>query len=321
MIQVPSLQLSFLKLLKIKSRSYSSSSFVMRYFIHLAYDGSGYCGWQVQKNAPSVQQTINEALQKLLVQHISSCGCGRTDAGVHAKDFYMHFDSEHEIADLDNLLFRLNCVLPESIAVYRIIPMHEKAHARFDASERSYEYFIHFNKSPFIHKYSYYQGFYKINWEKVIEAADFLQTIEDFTSLCLPSVDFKTNICKLTRVQWQVLPAYNYVLKPFDEIAPSKPLQPPFVMNTGEILRFTISSNRFLRGMVRKIVGTLITIGKGKMSVEEFKEIVVQKKDFRIHFLAPPNGLFLSKIKYPYFEADSLKSAGPSVKGPTSEHE
>ena len=293
----------------------------MRYFLHLSYDGSNYCGWQVQKNAPSVQQTINEALEKLLGRKISSCGCGRTDTGVHAKDFYMHFDSEKEIEDTANFLFRLNCVLPESISILHIKPMHDKAHTRFDATERSYEYFIHFNKSPFINKYSFYQGFYKINWEPVIEAAEFIKTIEDFTSLCLPSVDFKTNICKLTRVQWEVLPSHNYVLKPFDERVPAKPLQNPFVFNDGELLRFTISGNRFLRGMVRKIVGTLMTIGKGKLTVEEFREIVLQKKDFRIHYLAPPNGLFLSKIKYPYFDSDSIKSAAPVQYKPDDKHE
>src|SRR5687767_4123400 len=113
----------------------------MRYFLHLSYDGSNYCGWQVQANAPSVQETINKALEKLLRQHIKSMGCGRTDTGVHAKEFYMHFDSEIEIADLKDFLFRLNCVLPRDISIFQIIPVGEKANTRYDATERTYEYY------------------------------------------------------------------------------------------------------------------------------------------------------------------------------------
>ena len=273
----------------------------MRYFLKLSYDGTNYCGWQVQRNAPSVQQTINEALQKLLGHHISSCGCGRTDTGVHAKDFYMHFNAENEVADLVDFLFRLNCVLPESITISRIIPMPEKAHTRFDATQRTYEYYLYFDKSSFIKRFALYQGFYKIDWQKVIDGTEFIKTIEDFTSLCLPSEDFKTNICKITEAKWDVFPAHHYILKPFDENVPGLPLVPPYQFSEGALLRFTISSNRFLRGMVRKTVGTLLMIGKGKVDPEEFKEIVSTKKDFRIHYLAPPNGLYLSNIKYPYF--------------------
>jgi tRNA pseudouridine38-40 synthase len=248
----------------------------MRYFLHLSYKGTNYCGWQMQKNSPSVQQVINEALEKLLGHHIASMGCGRTDTGVHAKDFYMHFNTENELAD--------------------------KANTRFDATERTYEYYVYFDKSSFIKPYSFYQGFYHIDWEKVIEAAAFVKTIEDFTSLCLPSIDFKTNLCYIKESKWEILPSQHLILKPFDEPGPSKPLIMPYNPEKGEVLRFTITSNRFLRGMVRKIVGTILMIGKGKIELEEFKQIVTEKKDFRIHYLAPPNGLFLSKVKYPYFE-------------------
>lgn len=272
----------------------------MRYFLHLCYDGTNYCGWQVQANAPSVQQTINEALFKLLRQEIKSMGCGRTDTGVHAKDFYMHLDLENVIADKIDLLFRLNCVLPDDISIYNIIPVEEKAHARFDATERTYEYFIHFDKSPFIKKYSFYQGFYEIDWKKILEATEFLKTIEDFTSLCLPSEDFKTNICLIKEAKWDVLPAQHLVLKNFDETDSATQTFTGQEIKENEVLRFTITSNRFLRGMVRKIVGTILMIGKNKITVEEFKETVSATKDFRIHYLAPPNGLFLSKVKYPF---------------------
>ncbi|MDB5284364.1 MAG: truA [Bacteroidota bacterium] len=228
-------------------------------------------------------------------------GCGRTDTGVHAKDFYMHFSTENEIADVPNLLFRLNCMLPEDITIFSILPMQENAHARFDATQRTYEYYVHFDKSSFIKRFSFYQGYYKIDWEKVLEAADFVKTIEDFTSLCLPSIDFKTNICKITEAKWDILPSQHLILKPYEVPDISKPLIHPYQHSNGEVLRFTISSNRFLRGMVRKIVGTILMIGKGKITLEEFKATVSEKKDFRIHYLAPPNGLFLSKVKYPYF--------------------
>lgn len=232
--------------------------------------------------------------------HIASMGCGRTDTGVHAKDFYMHFDAENEIEDKVNFLFRLNCVLPEAITIFRIIDVAEKAHTRFDATERTYEYYVHFDKSSFIKKYSFYQGFYKIDWDKVLPATEFLKTIEDFTSLCLPSEDFKTNICYIKEAKWDILPSQHLILKPFEFDDTSTPLSSGYQMKSGEVLRLTITSNRFLRGMIRKIVGTVLMVGKGKIELEEFKEVVVKKGSFRIHYLAPPNGLFLSKIKYPY---------------------
>jgi tRNA pseudouridine38-40 synthase len=159
---------------------------------------------------------------------------------------------------------------------------------------------VHFDKSPFIKRFSFYQGYYKIDWEKVLEAVEFLKTVEDFTSLCLPSEDFKTNICHLTGAKWEIMPAHYFALKPFEQPGSSRPLISSYQSVPGEILRFTISSNRFLRGMVRKIVGTILMIGKGRITLDEFKKTVADKKDFRIHYLAPPNGLFLSKIKYPY---------------------
>lgn len=278
----------------------------MRYFLHLAYNGTHYCGWQVQANAPSVQQTINEALQKLLGHPIASMGCGRTDTGVHAKDFYMHFDAQHEIADLTDFLFRLNCVLPHDISIYRILPVHDKAHTRFDATERTYEYYVHFHKSSFIKPYSFYQGFYQIDWQKVAEATEALKGVEDFTSLCLPSEDFKTNICYIQQAKWEILPSHHLVLKPFEEGGETFPLltgQPDIAqLPYGTLLRFTVTSNRFLRGMIRKIVGTVLTVGKGRISVNEFRQTVADKKEFRIHYLAPPNGLFLSKVRYPYID-------------------
>lgn len=274
----------------------------MRYILHLSYDGTNYCGWQVQANSPSIQQTINEALQKLLGQHIKSMGCGRTDTGVHAKDFYMHFDSERALANKKDFLFRLNCVLPEDITIFRIFDAADNANVRFDATERTYEYYVHFDKSSFIKRFSFYQGFYQIDWGKVLEATEFIKGIEDFTSLCLPSEDFKTNICYIKQAKWEILPSQHLILKPYDYPDTASPIELPLQLQPGQMLRFTVTSNRFLRGMIRKIVGTVLMVGKGRISVDEFKDTVANKKDFRIHYLAPPNGLFLSKIRYPYID-------------------
>lgn len=275
----------------------------MRYFLHLRYDGTNYCGWQVQANAPSVQETINKALQKLLGKPVGSMGCGRTDTGVHAKDFYMHFSTD-EIADPNNFLFRLNCVLPRDISIFKIIPLHDKAHARFDATQRTYEYFMHFQKNPYLHLYSFYYGFYEVEWAKILEATAFLKTVSDFTSLCLPSVDFSTNICQISEARWEVLPKQNSVLADFSETQQYEKLDDRKEKTVGpdETLRFVFTSNRFLRGMVRKTVGTLLHVGKGKISVDEFMQTISDKKDFRVHYLAPPTGLFLSKVKYPYIQ-------------------
>jgi len=273
----------------------------MRYFIHLAYDGTHYCGWQVQLNAPSVQQTINEALQKLLCHDIKSMGCGRTDTGVHAKDFYMHFDTEREIEDKENFLFRLNCVLPTDITIFKIFQVHEKANTRFDATQRTYEYFVHFNKTSFVNKYSFFQGFYQINWQKIVEASEVLKKVSDFTALCLQSEDFKTNICKVTHASWDMLSHHHCILKPYNpnDAYPLLSDNLEHVFRGEECLRFTITSNRFLRGMVRKTVGSLLMVGKGKLSVAEFEDTVLNQKQFKTHYLAPPSGLFLSKVVYP----------------------
>mgnify|MGYP006198555643 CR=1 FL=1 len=276
-----------------------------RYFLNLSYDGTRYSGWQVQKNSPSVQQTINEAMQKLLRQPIRSTGCGRTDTGVHAKFFYMHVDVENGIADIPDFLFRLNCVLPDDIAIHHIIPVHNRAHARFDAFERTYEYYIYFDKSAYLRRFAAYQGFYLIDWEKVMEATDFLINIQDFTSLCLPSEDFKTNICYLKHIGWDVLPGHHHVHKKFEEgWYLNRPNSTPPAQ--GEVYRFTVTSNRFLRCMIRKIVGTALMVGKNKITMNEFKETVLNKETFKLHYLAAPNGLYLSNVKYPYIQEGKL---------------
>ena len=255
----------------------------MRYFIHLAYDGTGYSGWQVQNNAKTVQGHLNTALSTLLSEHISTGGCGRTDAGVHATDFYAHFTTE-KVLD-EKFAFRLNSILPEDIKIFRVFQVGDRANTRFDATSRTYEYYIHGVKTPFLRHYStqiYTQG---VDWDRMNEAAALLPSFSDFTTLCRPSEDFKTNICNVTEARWEKV---------------SKPAIAGF--NQDEFMRFTITSNRFLRGMVRKIVGVHLYIGRGKFSLEDYKRIVEAKEEIPFAISSPPQGLYLVKVRYPYLD-------------------
>lgn len=253
----------------------------MRYFIHLAYHGAGFCGWQIQPDTDTVQARINSALSQLLNERISCIGCGRTDAGVHASSFYTHFSTEKELPN--RFSDRLNSVLPQAITVFNVLPMHEKAHTRYDAVSRTYEYYIHFKKAPFLSTHSFYLQYPDTDWDRVNSASALLPTFSDFTSLCRPSDDFKTNICNVTEARWESV-------------------KRPAVAGHGEdeFMRFTITSNRFLRGMVRKIVGTMLLVGKHKISLVEFEETVRAQKDFIRSISAPPQGLYLTDVKYPY---------------------
>lgn len=245
----------------------------MRYFLQLSYDGTNYHGWQIQPNAISVQEVLDKALSTLCGESIFTLGCGRTDTGVHAKDFYAHFDTNKE---LDNkLIINLNGILPDDIAAKRFIKVADDAHARFDATLRSYEYYMHFHKDPFRNGYSYYFPYYKKpNLELMNEAAAYLLEVEDFASFNKAHAGSKTTICKLSRAEWLQLDEHCIV--------------------------FHISADRFLRNMVRAIVGTLIDVGNGKLSLEEFKKIIASKNRSNAGTSVPGNGLYLSKIIYPY---------------------
>jgi tRNA pseudouridine38-40 synthase len=255
----------------------------MRYFIHLAYDGTGYNGWQVQKNAMTVQGVLNIALSTLLSEHISTGGCGRTDTGVHATDFYAHFTTE-KVLD-ERFAFRLNSILSQDINVFRVFQVGDRANTRFDAYSRTYEYYIHSYKDTFLRHYStqiYAQG---IDWDLMNEAAALLPSFSDFTTLCRPSEDFKTNICQVSEARWE------------------KVVRPAIAgFRENEFMRFTITSNRFLRGMVRKIVGTHLHIGRGRFSLADYQRIVAAKEELPFAVSSPPQGLYLVKVKYPYLE-------------------
>jgi tRNA pseudouridine38-40 synthase len=255
----------------------------VRYFVHLAYDGTGYCGWQMQKNVKTVQEVLNIALSKLLSEHISTGGCGRTDTGVHATDFYAHFTTEKALDE--KFAFRLNSITPQDISIYRVFQVGDRANTRFDATSRTYEYYIHDYKDTFLRHYStqiYSKG---IDWGLMNEAAAMLPAFSDFTTLCRPSEDFKTNICNVTEARWEKV---------------TRPAIAGFREN--EFMRFTITSNRFLRGMVRKIVGVHLHIGRGRFSIEDYKRLVEAKEEIPFAVSSPPQGLYLAKVRYPFLD-------------------
>ncbi|MBQ3580986.1 MAG: tRNA pseudouridine(38-40) synthase TruA [Bacteroidales bacterium] len=247
-----------------------------RYFIHLAYNGANYCGWQTQPGLPTVQLTFEEALSTLLREKIAVVGCGRTDTGVHASDFYAHFDSESEI-DGEQLTFKLNSYLPADLAVFEIFKVKENAHARFDATARTYQYHVSDRRLPF-RQGLYSRIYFSPDIEAMNEAAKVLMEYEDFTSFAKLHTQVKTNICHLSLAHWDTV---------------------------GEELVFTIRSNRFLRNMVRSVTGTLLDVGRGKLSIDALRRIIEQKDRCAAGVSMPPQGLFLTKVDYNF---DDIKA-------------
>ncbi len=243
----------------------------MRYFIELRYRGTNYCGWQRQNNEPTVQGAIEKALATLLKNPTPITGAGRTDTGVHASYYVAHFDTQTDISDLDFLRYKLNIILPEDISISNIYIVADDAHARFDAKQREYTYFIERHKNPFTRNSSW-QYYVDLDIEAMNQAAQRLLHHSDFTSFAKLNSNNKTNICTVTHAEWVTSPR-------------------------GEMI-FTIRADRFLRNMVRAIVGTIVDVGRGKYSVEEFDAIIAAKDLARCSAGAPSQGLFLSGIEY-----------------------
>ncbi len=241
-----------------------------RYFIHLAYNGASYCGWQTQPELPTVQLTLEQALSTLLRQKVAVVGCGRTDTGVHASDFYAHFDAGE--VETQQLVFKLNNILPPDIAIYDIFPVTQNAHARFDATARTYQYHVSQERLPF-RQGQYCRIYYKPDIDLMNEAARVLMEYEDFTSFAKLHTQVKTNICHLSVAHWEE--------------------------SAGEYV-FTIRSNRFLRNMVRSVTGTLLDVGRGKLTIEGLREIIEKKDRCAAGVSMPACGLFLTKVEYPY---------------------
>lgn len=247
----------------------------MRYFFHIAYHGTNYSGWQKHAGVSSVQQVLEDSLSKIFKRTIAINGCGRTDANVHASQFFFHADIDHAW-DFD-LIFRLNNVLPDDIAVFDIIPMEGAPHARFDAIQRSYDYFIHTYKDPFLSRFSSYYEIKHWNLTDMQRAADLLLKYDDYQALCKTPTRNNTTICNISEAKL-------------------------YVNSTGDKLRFRISANRFLGKMVRTIVGKLMDIGTGKLNVDDFESLLINPKIPVEIKPAYPQGLYLSKITYPYLD-------------------
>ena len=243
-----------------------------RYFIELAYDGTSYHGWQIQQNAVSVQELLNKALSTLLRQPLETIGCGRTDTGVHAKEYFAHFDGPKPEIENSKFEIGINALLPHDIAVKHIIPVHADAHARFDATLRSYEYHIHFEKNPFLNGYSWLLRD-KPDMELMNRAAAIIMEYIDFSCFSKSNTQVKTNNCKIAKAIWE---------------------------QTDNGIIFKISADRFLRNMVRAIVGTLLMVGKGEMQPEEIRTIIESKNRSKAGMSVPACGLYLTEIKYPY---------------------
>ncbi|MBT8281383.1 MAG: tRNA pseudouridine(38-40) synthase TruA [Muriicola sp.] len=242
----------------------------MRYFIEFSYNGKAYHGWQRQPKASSIQQTIEDAMSLLLREKIQLVGAGRTDAGVHARQLYAHFDFESKVEKTE-VVQRLNAFLPEDIAIKDIIEVSPKAHARFDALERTYEYRVVQEKDPFNTDWAHYVHL-PLHMEAMNLAAAELMKHTDFECFSKSNTDVKTYVCRLKEAKWR---------------------------REGNTLIFTITADRFLRNMVRAIVGTLLDVGLQKSSVENVNSIIKSKDRGEAGVSVPAKGLYLMKITYP----------------------
>lgn len=243
----------------------------MRYFITLSYDGTRYHGWQIQPEGVTVQQLLQDALATLLRQYVTVVGAGRTDAGVHARQMVAHIDVDGEINDVDQLTYKLNRFLPYDISIQNVRLVSDDMHARFSAVRRRYRYFIHTEKDPFKKKYSC-ELHYELDYELMNVAAAQLKTYSDFGAFCKSHSDVKTTVCTVTKAHWV-------------EYEPNA-------------WYFEIEANRFLRNMVRAVVGTLIEIGRHRMSLSQFDQVVREGRRTGAGESMPANALFLECVEY-----------------------
>ena len=242
----------------------------MRYFITLSYDGTRFHGWQIQPNGTSVQEELQQALSMLLRHEIVVTGAGRTDAGVHASKMVAHFDCDAEV-DCQQLAYKLNRLLRQDIAVQQVEPVADDMHARFSATERTYHYYIHTVKSPFLRHYSC-ELHYALDFDLMNQAAQILLKYEDFGAFCKSHADVKTTLCQLKRAEWVRVGDSQW--------------------------RLEITANRFLRNMVRAVVGTLIEVGRGRLSLDDFRKVVEGKRRTEAGESMPAHALFLVDVAY-----------------------
>ena len=242
----------------------------LRYFIEIAYNGKKYHGWQIQLEEVTVQEILENTISTVLRKEIKVTGAGRTDSGVHAKQLFAHFDFK-KINDITNLVFKMNSYLPKDISIQNIFQVEKDAHARFDAIEREYEYIITLKKDPFYEDFAYLI-YHKPDIDLMNEAAKILLNYKDFQCFSRSKTDVKTYNCKINNAVWN---------------------------EENSQLIFNISADRFLRNMVRAIVGTLLDVGYGKTTLEEFHDIIKSKERSKAGTSAPARGLYLTKVVYP----------------------
>ncbi|MEN8225605.1 MAG: tRNA pseudouridine(38-40) synthase TruA [Bacteroidota bacterium] len=244
-----------------------------RYFIKLAYNGTAYHGWQWQDNAVTVQQVVEEAMSTIFREKIEVTGAGRTDAGVHATEFFAHFDLQQKLdaGGLEEKVFKLNSFLPEDVFVFDIIAVKEQVHARFDAMSRTYEYIITTRRDPFRKDMGWFV-YGHLDLDRMNEGAAILSEYTDFTSFSKLHTQVKTNNCNIMKARWE---------------------------RQDHLLVFTIRADRFLRNMVRAIVGTLVEMGKGKIDADGLRRIIEAKDRSEAGLSVPAQGLFLTGIEYP----------------------
>jgi len=243
----------------------------LRYFIELSYHGKMYHGWQIQPNENSVQETIEKALSVILRGETNVVGCGRTDAGVHASQFFLHFDSS-QLIDKEKLKFRLNSFLPRDIAIFQIMQVTDTAHARFDAIARSYEYRISMEKNVFLMDSTLQFSYANLNVEMMNEAANLLLNYRDFKCFSRSKTNVKTYNCVISQAFWK---------------------------QEGRLLVFYVTADRFLRNMVRAMVGTLLKVGQLEMSLDDFMAVIESRDRAKAGTSVLARGLFLSKVDYP----------------------
>lgn len=244
----------------------------MRYFVKLSYVGTAYNGWQIQENTPyTIQQVMNEKISSLLNEKIELSGCGRTDTGVHAKEFYAHFDIEKENLNTVDWIYKFNCVLPKDISVHEIRSVNNNAHARFDAISRTYQYIIIGSRDSFMNERAAFL-YLPLDLSLMNEASKILFEYNDFSSFSKLHTQVKTNLCKITKAEWT---------------------------QENNLITFEITADRFLRNMVRAIVGTLVAVGKKEITIDEMRKIIESKNRSNAGESFPACGLYLTKVIYP----------------------
>ena len=268
----------------------------MRFFASISYNGSGLSGWQIQDNAPSVQDEIQKAMSAALGEKITVVGAGRTDAGVHASDFTAHFDSDSRCLTEGpaHVIYKINAILPKNIVLRDIVRVRDDAHARFDADSRTYRYYIHGRKDPFVQDFSWYCK-YPLDVEAMNRGAELLLGQHDFSCFEKTGSAATSPLCEVTAAGWS---CWTPAIAPMPGMQPM-PFAAPAAGDAPLYLVFTVTANRFLRNMVRAIVGTLVEVGRGRHEPEWILDVLASRDRCRAGQSVPGHALFLTRVHYP----------------------